>query len=210
MLAPDATLTEAMPRAASDHVGRSSAQKGMGEDKQLLLAAAEAARDYSQPSPRIYWGDLLATAIVAYGALAGALVLPFGAVAVALCIVAALAFYRGLSFIHELTHIRRDRLPGFSAAWNVLLGVPLLTPAFMYDDVHTRHHSKTSYGTSRDPEYLPLASMGRRALVLFVCVSALAPVGLLFRFAVLAPLRRHLKVCTPANALSDIRGTSGR
>lgn len=187
MLPTDANLTEAVPPATFDHVVRSPSQRGMGEDKQLLLAAAEAARDFSRPDPRIYWGDLAATAVVAYGALAGALLLPFRAVALALCIVSALAFYRALSFIHELTHIRRDRLPGFSAAWNVLIGIPLLTPGFMYDDVHTRHHAKTTYGTSRDPEYLPLASMGRGALVLFVCVSALAPLGLLFRFAVVAP-----------------------
>lgn len=58
----------------------------------------------------------------------------------------------------------------------------------MYDDVHTRHHARTTYGTSRDPEYLPLASMGHGALVLFVCVSALAPIALLLRFAVLGPL----------------------
>lgn len=117
MLAVDANGTEAMPRATSDHVGSSSSRKSLDEDKQLLLAAAEAARDFSRPDPRIYWSDLVATAIIAYGAFAGALLLPFGDVAVALCIVAVLAFYRGLSFIHELTHICRTdfsalRLPG--------------------------------------------------------------------------------------------------
>lgn len=187
MHAADANLAEAMLRTNSGSLDRSSSRKDVGEDKQLLLAAAEAAREFSRPDPRIYWGDLLVTAIVAYGALAGALLLPFGIAALTLGVVAALAFYRGLSFIHEITHIRRDRLPGFATAWNLLIGIPLLTPAFMYDDVHTRHHAKTSYGTIRDPEYLPLASMGRGALVLFICVSALAPIGLLFRFAVLAP-----------------------
>lgn len=188
MQAADVQLAEVTLRTNSGSLGRSSPRKTIGEDKQLLLVAAQAAREFSRPNALIYWGDLLATAIVAYGAFAGALLLPFGMAALALCVVAALAFYRGLSFIHELTHIRRDRLPGFAAVWNLLIGVPLLTPGFMYDDVHTRHHAKTSYGTIRDPEYLLLASKGRTALLVFVCVSALAPAGLLLRFAVLTPL----------------------
>jgi fatty acid desaturase len=69
----------------------------------------------------------------------------------------------------------------------MLFGVPLFAPSFMYDGVHTLHHAKSTYGTSRDPEYLPLASMRPRATFLFVLASVLAPIGLLVRFAVLSP-----------------------
>ncbi|RYD48655.1 MAG: fatty acid desaturase, partial [Sphingomonadales bacterium] len=69
-----------------------------------------------------------------------------------------------------------------------LVGIPLLTPSFMYESVHTLHHKRTQYGTVEDPEYLPLALMKPWSLPLFVIIALLAPVALLFRFAVLVPL----------------------
>lgn len=158
------------------------------EDREMLAVAAALNRELARPDPWIYWTDLLTTALVAYGSFAAALLLPWGTLGVLSALVGMLAFYRGMSFIHELTHVRDGSLPGFRTAWNALFGVPLLVPSFMYDDVHTLHHARTSYGTGRDPEYLPLASMGPRAVVVFVLVSALAPIGLLLRFAVLSPL----------------------
>lgn len=154
----------------------------------MLSAAARITLELATVKPRIYWTDLLATSAIAYGALAGSLLMPMCGWSIALAIVAMLAFYRAISFIHELTHIKADHLPGFAVAWNVLIGIPLMTPSFMYDDVHTLHHSRASYGTSKDPEYLPLASMTPTAVILFVFVAALAPFGLLLRFALLGPL----------------------
>jgi fatty acid desaturase len=54
--------------------------------------------------------------------------------------------------------------------------------------VHNQHHAKTYYGTAHDPEYLPLALMRPWTLPLFVIAAALAPIGMLIRFAILAPL----------------------
>ena len=99
-----------------------------------------------------------------------------------------LALYRALLFIHEISHLHRNALPGFRAAWNVLVGVPLLTPSFMYEAVHTLHHARTRYGTVDDPEYLPLALMKPWSLPLFVLIALLAPPALIVRFAVLTPL----------------------
>lgn len=158
------------------------------EDRALLAAAATIGRDLARPDPRIYWLDMVVTAAIAYGALAAMLLSPLGPVTIVAAPIAILAFYRGISFIHELSHLKRSALPGFATAWNVLFGIPLLTPAFLYDDVHVLHHARTNYGTERDPEYLPLASMRRHELVFFLVVSILAPFGLLVRFALLAPL----------------------
>ena len=58
----------------------------------------------------------------------------------------------------------------------------------MYEGVHNQHHAKTYYGTANDPEYLPLALMRPWTLPLFLIAAALAPIGLLIRFAILAPL----------------------
>ena len=74
-------------------------------------------------------------------------------------------------------------MPGFRLGWNVLVGVPMMVPSFMYEGVHNLHHARTRYGTVEDPEYLPLALMKPWTLPLFLLVSLLAPIALLFRFA---------------------------
>jgi fatty acid desaturase len=99
-----------------------------------------------------------------------------------------LALYRGISFIHELTHLRRDDVPFFHFAWNVLIGVPWLTPSLLYEGVHILHHAKDRYGTARDPEYHPLARRPPHELAVFLAVALLAPLGTVLRFGVLAPL----------------------
>ena len=158
------------------------------DDKAMLRAARDLTRDLAAARAAIYWPDMIGSALLGYAALAGAVLWsnPFGA---ALCaVVAALALYRALLFIHELTHLHRDALPGFRLAWNLLVGIPLLTPSFMYEGVHTLHHKRTQYGTAEDPEYLPLALMKPWSLPLFVVIALLAPAALLVRFAVLVPL----------------------
>lgn len=158
------------------------------DDKALLRAAAEVARDLGQAKGLIYWSDMLGSALVGYAALAGAIALPLGWETLALGAISTLALYRALLFIHELTHLHRDALPGFRTAWNLLVGIPMLTPSFMYEDGHTIHHSRKRYGTPEDPEYLPLALMKPWSLPLFLLIALLAPPALVLRYGVLAPL----------------------
>jgi fatty acid desaturase len=99
-----------------------------------------------------------------------------------------LALYRAGSFIHELTHVRHAALPWFRFGWNVMAGIPLLIPSFMYEGVHNLHHNKRRYGTIEDPEYLPLALMKPWTLPVFVITALLAPAALLIRHALLTPL----------------------
>jgi len=158
------------------------------DDKDMLRAARDLTKGLGEAKPGIYWPDMFASALVGYGGIALAILTDSVAVAVVAGLVASLALYRALMFIHELTHIHRDALPGFRLGWNLLVGIPLLTPSFMYEGVHTIHHKRTQYGTVEDPEYLPLALMKPWSLPLFVIVALLAPIALLFRFAVLVPL----------------------
>jgi len=157
------------------------------DDKAMLKAAAGLTRDLNTPDARIYWADLVGSALLGYLALAGAL-LASGWMAWASGLVAVLALYRAGSFIHEVSHIKHSQLPGFRAGWNALVGVPLLAPSFLYEGVHNQHHAKTYYGTINDPEYLPLALMKPWTLPVFLIVAALAPIGMLIRFGILAPL----------------------
>lgn len=163
-------------------------KQAIADDKAMLRAARDLTKDLAEARPAIYWPDMAGSALLGYAALAGAILLADPLLAVPCAIVAALAFYRALMFIHELTHIHRDALPGFRIGWNLLVGIPLLTPSFMYESVHTLHHKRTQYGTVEDPEYLPLALMKPWSLPLFVVIAFLAPTALLFRFAVLVPL----------------------
>ncbi|HEX2151350.1 MAG TPA: fatty acid desaturase [Stellaceae bacterium] len=154
----------------------------------LLKAAHRLTADLMQPRPLLYWADLIASASVGYVSLALAIASTLGGLRVAAAIVAVLALYRALLFIHELTHVRLSTLPGFWTAWNVLVGIPLLMPSFFYEGVHTLHHAKSHYGTVRDPEYLPLARTRPLHLILFLLVSVSFPVVLLVRSALLVPL----------------------
>lgn len=158
------------------------------DDKAMLRAAVELTRDLGEAKPSIFWPDMLASALTGYAALAGAILSANLWVAIACGVLSALAFYRALLFIHELSHIHRNALPGFRFVWNVLVGIPMLTPSFMYEGVHPLHHARTRYGTVDDPEYLPLALMKPWSLPVFLLTAILLPVALLVRCAVLTPL----------------------
>ncbi len=163
------------------------ARARIADDMAMLRVAAELTRDINAPRPLLYWSDFLASALIGYSALFGAMMLPLG-LALGCAVIAILALYRAGSFIHELTHIKHSQVPGFRLGWNLIVGIPLLVPSFMYEGVHNLHHARTRYGTIDDPEYLPLALMKPWSLPVFVGVALLAPLALLLRFAVLAPL----------------------
>jgi fatty acid desaturase len=158
------------------------------DDSAMLKAAASLTRDLNVPNSAIYWGDMLGSAALGYAALFGAMFLKSTWLSVASGIVAVLALYRAGSFIHELTHIKKGAVKGFRFTWNLMVGVPLMVPSFMYESVHNQHHAKRYYGTAEDPEYLPLALMHPWTLPVFLVAAALAPVGMLIRFGILAPL----------------------
>jgi len=157
------------------------------DDATLLKAAANLTRDLNVPDSSIYWADMLGSVALGYAALFTTMALSWP-LALVSGIVAVLALYRAGSFIHELTHIKKGAVKGFRFAWNLIVGVPLLVPSFMYEGVHNQHHAKRYYGTVDDPEYLPLALMHPWTLPLFLIAAALAPVGMLIRFGILAPL----------------------
>jgi len=178
---PGVTSRDPAPRATR-------AQFMAQDDKAMLRAARDLTKGLGEAKPGIYWSDMLLSAAVGYAGIAVAIFSTNLGVQIAAGVVAALALYRALMFIHELTHIHRDALPGFRTGWNLLVGIPMLTPSFMYEGVHVIHHKRTQYGTVEDPEYLPLALMKPWSLPLFVVVAMLLPVALIARFGVLYPL----------------------
>ena len=159
----------------------------VAEDAVMIRTAAQLSRDLIVARPAIYWADFLGSATLGYAALALAIVGHDWLQAIGF-VVAVLALYRAGSFIHEVSHLRPDAVPGFRTAFNLVVGVPLLVPSFMYEGVHSLHHARTRYGTAEDPEYLPLARMTPWTLPVFTISALLAPLALLLRYGIFAPL----------------------
>jgi fatty acid desaturase len=181
MSADISTLTQA-PAPISDRNGGGDAVAD------FLASVRGLTADLYRPNRTVYWLDLWASAAVGYTALAVATYGSNPALRLVCGIVAVFALYRAVMFIHELMHVRRGAVPALWTVWNALVGVPLLLPSFMYEDVHRLHHSKACYGTKDDPEYFPLAGAGLPTIVALLLASLLAPVLLLVRFAIIAPL----------------------
>ena len=158
------------------------------DDAAMLKAAANLTRDLNVPRSPIYWADMIGSAVLGYAGLFAAMFVRPSWLAFGCGLVAVLALYRAGSFIHELTHIKKGAVKGFRFTWNLIVGVPLMVPSFMYEGVHNQHHAKRYYGTVNDPEYLPLALMQPWTLPVFLIAAALAPIGMLIRFGILAPL----------------------
>ena len=120
---------------------------GVVAESSMLKLAANLTRDLNSPSSSIYWADMLGSAVLGYIALYFVLNANSAIPGIAAGLVAVLALYRAGSFIHELTHIKPNAVPGFRLAWNLVVGIPLLVPSFLYEGVHNQHHAKTYYGT---------------------------------------------------------------
>ena len=145
-------------------------------------------RDLLEPSPRRYWIDCALTSVVAYAALAVYLHAPALSVRQAAArYIASAATTSAAVFIHEIVHRPAGSFGAFTAAWNVVCGIPLFMPSFLYGD-HRGHHARTAYGTHADPEYLLTAGGGRARAAAFLALALVYPVLGFLRFLVLTPL----------------------
>lgn len=170
------SASTALPRAASPDAAFNLAE--------IRRAVAE----FSKHRPIVYWTDLLLSAATGWAALIIGVRTASWPITVLAVVVGAVAFLRAVLFIHEISHFRRGVMKGFTTVWNLLVGIPMALPSFMYVGTHTDHHKRHLYGTAKDPEYLPLALMGRGRIVRFVAEMFLVPILLVVRYLVLSPL----------------------
>jgi fatty acid desaturase len=168
--------------------------------------ARDTVRDLHQASAPVFWADFLISAAVGWTAMAVASLQPVRSLEFELAFaVSVLALYRATCFIHELTHLRAQTLPGFETAWNLLMGVPVLMPSFIYTmGVHQNHHRLATYGTEQDPEYMPFAK-SHWITSAFVVQSVLIPFVLMVRFLLMAPVAL---VCPPFHRLLAERASA--
>ena len=154
-----------------------------------LREAHNLVRDLMTPNPWIYWTDFLFHISLGWGAFLAVLSMPlFSAWQLPLFIVATLAFYRAAIFIHELAHLKTGTFGLFRLVWNVTCGIPLLIPSFTYDGVHNDHHKRDVYGTAKDGEYVPFATLRPVVMVGYVMLSFILPLFFIIRFLILTPL----------------------
>jgi fatty acid desaturase len=168
--------------------GATAAATTTREARNIATAIRAIPSAWFKPDPRVYWPDMLASAFVGWTAFVLGVLATDLWMRAALLIVAAFALYRAVLFIHELTHLAARELPAFRAAWNALVGVPMLIPSFLYEGVHTDHHRQRSYGTIADPEYVPFGRRPPLLIATYALGSLLVPIALAVRFGVLAPL----------------------
>ncbi len=143
--------------------------------------------EFFTADPRVYWLDFLTSTALFYLCFLVAAIIPWRHAAKYLVLaVATLALYRAVVFIHELAHFPRKRMPAFRFAWNLLCGVPLLIPSFVYS-THADHHFR-SYGTAQDGEYRRWGTGTRIGILTFPMFSFLAPPFFVMRFLFLTPI----------------------
>lgn len=160
------------------------------QQQQTKFSMQEARRfvaDLFEPTPWIYWTDLLLSTAIGYMSLAGFFVAPWVWLQWICFAVCCLALYRAALFVHEIAHLRANAIKGFRLAWSCLCGIPFLLPAFFYD-THRDHHKKNSYGTDEDGEYLQFHQRPWLTFWGYVLQPPIIPLLALFRFGILTPI----------------------
>ena len=98
-----------------------------------------------------------------------------------------LLFYRAGMFIHELVHQRNGKLTVFRFVWNLLCGIPFLTPSFIYY-THIDHHRRAHYGTEHDGEYMPMTHRSVWFMLFYLTWCLFIPIVVVARFLILSPM----------------------
>ncbi len=163
-------------------------EQDVSPQPRLVSVCRPFVEDLFQPKPWVYWTDFLLTITLAYSASGVYLTSPIGSARWLLFLpVSAVLLYRLAMFIHEVVHLKSHQVPGFHTTWNLLAGVPLLMPSFLYES-HLKHHSSQHYGTDRDGEYLPLAHGTTGHLLGFLSQVFYQPLFVFGRFLIGTPL----------------------
>jgi fatty acid desaturase len=153
-----------------------------------LKTAKAAVRDLAVPKASVYWADMLVSIGIGYGCGAAFLSMQGFTWQRALCyVVSVFAIFRATSFVHEISHMRSNKLRSFQIGWDLLCGIPLLFPSFAYVH-HLDHHRCDSYGTDTDGEYLPFGVDPARTIGYFFLLTILWPFLVVLRFLFFTPL----------------------
>lgn len=111
--------------------------------------------DFFRCKPFVYWWHLALSATAAYAAAAVFLAAPLLSWLQLIAFpLAVFWLYRAGSMVHEVSHLPHNQMRFFKVAWNLIVGVPTLTPSTFFTSHHRDHHTRRMYGTPADPEYM--------------------------------------------------------
>ena len=114
----------------------------------------DADQDFHEVKPLIYWRDMIVSGVIAYAsAILFMSAEPFSFPQLGGYVMASFWLYRVGSLVHEVAHLGGHEQTSFKVAWNLLIGIPTLTPSTFFTGHHRDHHSQKVYGTPEDPEY---------------------------------------------------------
>lgn len=186
-----------------DRRARERDQNGAGQrDGFALREARHIVRDLFEPRPWIYWADFLGSIVgghlafsfsrrpnellqtVSNWEIAGDFVIPFRCL---MFVVALVLYFRAVNFIHEVVHLPARKFVTFKIAWNLLCGIPFLTPSFAHE-IHLDHHRRRVFGTAADGEYLSLGRLDRWWILAYLSQAIWGPPLAVVRFGLLTPL----------------------
>lgn len=121
-------------------------------------------------------------------------------------LVSGIFFYRGLSFIHEISHLCKS-YPKIQSLYNFLFGYPNKVPAYSMK-THRYHHSVSTFGELEDPEYEKWTEKPKYFLARPLILSFFYPLFLALRFSVWpianTLLPKKIKMKTYKNASSFV------
>lgn len=167
------------------------AVRSRAEETFPIAEARRIVDDLLTPRPFIYWADFGVHVTLGWAAFIACVRLPaFSALQALAFVVACLALYRSVLFIHELAHRKPGSFHRFRVAWNLACGFPLMIPSFLYTRVHNDHHAMRVYGTDSDGEYVPFGARAPWHIVLYVAQIFVLPFLFPIRFILVAPLSR--------------------
>jgi len=151
-MAATVLATESAPPLADDCPDDVGEQTGWIGDARMVMRRSD--RDFFQVSPLAFWTHSLFSVACAYAAAGiylSSQVLWVKALAFP---IAVFWLYRAGSFVHEVAHLSHKELRIFKVVWNIVVGVPTLTPSTFFTKHHRDHHSQRMYGSPEDPEYV--------------------------------------------------------
>ena len=168
---------------------RAVAERSRANETFPIDESRQIVEDLMTPRPLVYWADFLFHIGLGWGAFFLSLRLPpLSTWQLLSYVVASLALYRSVLFIHELAHRKPGTFKAFRLVWNLTCGFPLMVPSFLYKKVHNDHHAMRIFGTSADGEYLPFGTRPPRHIVSYLLLIFLLPFLFPLRFIVVAPL----------------------
>jgi fatty acid desaturase len=165
-----------------------SASTAFSQSSFSATEAKKLVKDLFQRKAWVYWVDFTASVTVGYTAAMLYMSQPWiSPLKYLFLAVAVAAIYRAGLFIHEIVHFHCGEMRGFKIFWNVVAGIPMLSPTFFYEP-HNDHHNARHYGTEQDGEYLPLGHGTLAGVLAFLLQVFFLPVLVVLRFLFLTPI----------------------